>query len=275
MNLGFNDAWIEEGRWTDNTIYDLMHVSAHLIRIPYVWNITNPFPVIDNAQARGIGTLLCPYSFTNEVHRDNGASYLSHVKDLATRYPRSPIECLNEPNYITYGDYTPDEYSDLFRRFRATVKRVNNQRVLMSGSLMQPCGKDPSAWLKAVTAHVGGDYIVSAHVYIAACLNLLSRPEIAAQNILDKTREACPNHDIWVTEFGHSSASGKTWYSDEAEQARIVQAFWTELETQGIKRAYHHRLYDGPLEQYSGSFHSGWGMKRPDGKWKPVVDSVA
>lgn len=290
VQLGFTDAFVHEDKWAEAEQWAgasapdmLAEAGAKWVRIPWVWNLEHPYPVIGAAHAAGFRTVLTPYSY---AHNADTPAFYRLLRDLADRYPHSPIEVLNEPNG-KYGDYSPTGYAAILRHSVHAIERVNHrQHVIAAAGSFAPCGL--AHWARSVankTRHL--HYAVALHVYLGNCRQM--RPWHAAHLALHKVRSAMPGRRVWVTELGESAGIkaqlGLLENSDE-RQAGVLQGFVSALVRGHVDRLFVHRLYDKPWpETWSDPWNAYWGLHRcyslsdPDcaptlGEWKPALAAV-
>lgn len=266
IELGFNDGWTY--RYRDDTPADYGHLGATWARVPWVWTYekAKAYEVVDRMHDAGIKTVLCPYSFTNDLGND---AYVEQLLETAVRYPGSPLEPWNEVNWRTYGNWPVEDFAAAFRRCHDAIRLVYPARVILACSgYMMPCGKED--WQRKF-AELTHDlrYAASVHIYIGGCPQFVDRPDLIASRVLDRVQATFPGRPVWATEVGWSSGN-----TDEEKQRQMLGTMVRTLEDRGLRFVFVHRLYDGPPAEAANPTDAGWGVKRFDGTWKPVADEL-
>lgn len=259
-HLGFNDGWVQIGAWRPTTPADYRYLGASWARVTWDWTKADRnlvWVIIDRFHLHGIKTVLCPYSYENDV--DVVDDYIEQLLPTVERYPGYPIEPWNEVNWTTYGNWPVGDYAHAFRKVHRAVKAVNRrQRLLACSGYMVPCGVED--WQKRFSElTVDLTYGASLHCYLGGCLNMKGDPVKVANQVLDRCEATFPNRAIWATEVG--------WNGTEAEQEFMLGEMYKTLAAR-LERVFIHRLYDSP------GGDGNWGICRADGSWKPVTSEV-
>lgn len=178
-------------------------------------------------------------------------------------------EVWNEPdiNLFKYG--SPEEFLELLKRTHKIIREENEKAKIIVNLDESVVDKGAREFTDKILSLGGGDYfdIISFHPY---GVNPYIQEEIIKKSIIEQKRLVERYNNKWVlciSEMGQPISQ-----VDEKKQAELAEMVLKEIYESKIPIVWFH--YSNQRMQENGLYGTGWGLIRPDGTYRPIMDRI-